>query len=46
MRVGILVFFLNLPEGFQVFTFEDYVGCGFAVNGLYYVDLFSLYPLE
>ena len=44
VRVGILVLFLNLPEGFQLFTFEDYVGCGFAVNGLYYVDFFLSTP--
>ena len=44
MTVGILVLFQQ--EVFQHFTIEYYIGCGFVLNGLYYIDRFSLYPLQ
>ena len=40
--MGILVLFLIL-ECFQLFTVEYDVGCGFAIYGLYYVEVCSLY---
>ena len=43
VRVGILVLFQNLAGGYQVFTVEHYVGCGFVINSFYYVDVCSLY---
>ena len=46
MRVDILVLFLNLVGSFQLSTIGYCVGCGFVVNGLYYVEICSLlYPL-
>ena len=45
VRVNIPVLFLNLAEGFQLFTFECYVGCGFVVNGFYYVETCSVCTL-
>ena len=44
-RVGILILFLNLVGRIQPFTVEYYVGCGFIVNGLCYVDMSLIYPL-
>ena len=35
-------FFLNSVEGFQLFTAEYYVCCGFILNGLYYIEICSL----
>ena len=43
LRVGILVLFLNLEERFQLFTTEHEVSCWFVINGLYYVEICSLY---
>ena len=42
VRLQILVFSRFYWEGFQLFTVECYVGCGFAINRFHYVELWSI----
>ena len=30
-------------EVLHLFSFEYYIGCGFVINGFYYVEMFPLY---
>ena len=32
-------------EGFQLFTVEYYIGCGFVINSFYYVEIYSSYTV-
>ena len=37
------VLFQILVEGFQLFSIEYYICCGFVKNGFYYIKVCSLY---
>ena len=43
VRVASLSCYRFQLEGFQLFTIEYVIGCGFAVNRFYYVEIYSLY---
>ena len=43
VRMGILSFSRFRREGFQLFSVEHYIGCGFFINDFFWV-MFPLYP--